>query len=94
MYEVFTESGCDTGKVEPIGPLKDSIPIEVGGLCHLDGGILTVIDTDRASLRSTLLEIVDTHSLAATDDRIGIDTEVTEGVYRRLPNGMVGGLVT
>ena len=92
LYEVFTKSRGDPREVEPIGTLKDRVPIEILGLCHLDGRIFSVVDTDRAALGSALFKIIDTDPLAAADDLIGIDTEVTKRIDRRLSDGVGGEL--
>jgi len=92
LNNVCTQSRGDAGEVEPIHALKDLIPIKVGGLSQLDGTVGTVVDADGTALRSTLLVVVDAHTVTATGDHAGInavaaqavDSGLTDGVSREL----------
>ena len=70
----------DAGERKPVGAVKDGIPIEIGGLGLLNGGVRPVIDAHAAPLRGTLFQIVDADAVAAPDDRAVVDTRSLPGV--------------
>ena len=92
FHAVGTQSGGDAGEVEPVGAFKDLVPIEILGLSQLDGGIGTVVNADGATLRSALLVVVDTHTVAATDDQRGVNAIAAQRVHSSLADGMGGQL--
>ena len=65
---VGAQGGGDAGKVEPVRPLKDLVPVEVGGGGGGDGGAGPVIDDLGGPLAGALLQEVDAHPVAAPDD--------------------------
>ena len=80
LNNVCTESGSDTGEVEPVNTLEDSIPVEVlaGSLC--DSGVSTVVDADGSTLGSALLVEVDTYSITAANDLGGVNAVAAKAV--------------
>ena len=73
-------------------PLEDGVPVELGGVGLLNGGVGPVVDADTAALGRALFQEVDAHPVAAADDLAGVHTEVAEGVHRRLTDGVLGQL--
>ena len=78
--------------MEPLGALKNLVPIKVGGLSLLDGGVSPVVDADGATLGSALLIEVDAHTVAAPGNQGGVHTIAAQGVDCGLTDGMGGEL--
>ena len=62
-YQLTAQRGGDAREVEPISALKDAVPIKILRLCLSYCGMRTVVDTNRSTLRSTLLKIINTNSV-------------------------------
>ena len=92
LNQVSAQCGSDAGEVEPFCTLENGIPVEIGRRSHLNGGVCTVIDADRAALRSALLVEVDTHTFATTDDLGGVYTVTAQRVDSGLTDGVGGQL--
>jgi len=92
LHQVGAQSGGDAGEVEPVHALKDAVPVEVGGLGLLDGGVGAVVDAHAAPLGGALLIVVDAHAVAAADNLAGVHAVPAQGVDRRLADGMGGQL--
>ena len=92
FHQIGTQCGSDTGEMEPIGTVKDLIPVEISGRGLLDCGMGTVINTDGATLGSALFIEVDTHPVAATDDLGGVHTITAEAVHSGLADRVGGQL--
>lgn len=81
LHQIGTQRRGDAGEMEPAGAVKDGIPIEIGGLGLLNGGVRPVVDTHAAPLRGTLFQIVDADAVAAPDAaRAVVDTRSLPGV--------------
>ena len=65
LDDICAQSRGDAGEVEPIDTLEDLIPVEIGRLSQLDRAVGTVVDADRAALRSALLVVVDADTVTA-----------------------------
>src|SRR5699024_273163 len=76
----------------PVHALKDAVPVEVGGLGLLDGGVGAVVDAHAAPLGGALLVVVDAHAAAAADNLAGVHAVPAQGVDRRLAGGVGGQL--
>ena len=92
LHDICAQSRGDAGEVEPIHALEDLIPVEVRGLSQLDSAVSTVVDADRAALRSALLVVVDAHTVAAADDHAGVHTVTAQAVDSGLANSVCGEL--
>ena len=92
VNELAAECGSDAREVEPIGTVKDRVPIEVGGLCLRNRGMRAVVDTNGTSLGRALFEKINAHAVAAADDFGGVNAEVAEGVDRSLTDSVLGEL--
>ena len=92
LHQVGAQGRSDAGEVEPVHPLEDLVPVEVGGLGLLNGGVGPVIDAHAAPLGGALLVEVDAHTVAAPDDHGGVHAVAAQGVHRRLADGVGGQL--
>ena len=43
LHQIGSQRRGDTGEMEPVGTIKDDVPIEVGGLGLLNGGLSSSI---------------------------------------------------
>ncbi len=78
--------------MEPLGAVEDLVPVEILPGSQLNGGIGTVINADAATLRGTLLVVVDAHTVAAPDDQGGVHAVAAQRVHGSLADGMGGQL--
>ena len=92
VHHIGTQGRSDAGEVEPVDPVKDFVPVEVGGGGLLNGGVSPVVDAHGAALRGALLIEVDAHTVAAPDDHGGVHAVAAQGVHRRLADGVGGQL--
>ena len=92
LDDICAQSRGDAGEVEPIDTLEDLIPVEIGRLSQLDSAVGTVIDADRAALRSALLVVVDADTVTAAGDHAGIDAVAAQAVDSGLADSVCGQL--
>ena len=92
LHQIGTQGRSDAGEVEPVHALEDLVPVEVGELGLLNGGVGPVIDAHAAPLGGALLVEVDAHTVAAPDDHGGVHAVAAQGVHRRLADGVGGQL--
>ena len=78
--------------MEPVHTLKNGIPVELGGIGLLDGGVGPVIDADAAALGSALFIEIDAYTVTAADDFGGVHTVAAQGVDCSLTDGVGGQL--
>ena len=70
--------------MEPIGTFHDGIEIEICGFSLGNGRVRTVVDDLAGTHGSACLQIVDTYTVAATCDEIGLHTIFAQSVHSRL----------
>ena len=87
-HHVFSQGRGDAGEMEPFGPRKDGIPVEILRLGLLDGGVGPVVDAHGTPLGSTLFIEINAHPVAATDNFGGIHAVAPQAVHRRLADGV------
>ena len=92
FHHVFAQRRGNAGEVEPVGALKDLVPVEVGGLGLGNGGVGAVIDADAAALGSALFVKVDADPVAAPDNLGGVYAIAAQGVDSGLTDGVGGQL--
>ena len=88
VNHVFAQRRSDAGEVEPIHTVKNLFPVEVARLCVCNCRVCTVVDANAAALRSTLLEEVDAHTVAAAHDFAGADAIAAQAVHAHLTDGV------
>ena len=87
---LVADSRRDAAPVEPLCALHDFVEVEVlgVGLCYGTAG--TVVDDFRRTHRGTCLEEVDTHTVSATCDIVGLHPKSTQRVDSALSYLMFG----
>ena len=86
LSRLVGDGGSDARPVEPVGAFHDGIEIEISGFGFGDGRMRTVVDDLAGTHGSSSLQIVDTHTVAATCDEISLHTIFAQSVHSRLPD--------
>ena len=92
LHQIFPQRRGDARKVEPIGPLKNPIPVKILGSGFLNGAVRTVVNTHRAALCCAFFVEVNAHAAAPAGDQAGIHAKAAQIVYHALANGVGGQL--
>ena len=93
------DGGRHAGEVEDVDALEDLVPVKDVALCHVDRGVLAVVDAAVAALRGANLKHIGTKAIALANDTRGVDvvdlqrtqSALAQAVGRN--NGDVSGLV-
>ena len=78
------ERRSDAGKVEPVCPLQNLVPVKIVLVCCIDGRTCAVIDHLGWSLGGTFLQIIDSHTVSPADDITGVNAVPSQGIDSRL----------
>ena len=86
---LVADSGCDTAPVEPRRTLHHCIEVEVLRIGLCDRRMSTVVNHLRWAHRSTCLCIVQTYTVTATSDKLGVHTITAQRIDGNLTNLML-----